>query len=241
MQNTDNRKEKSLIRKRDHLGLCEGVKYVFKDDGLVDWRAMVNKEHIYPNEKYFTDKKKPVPTSIEGLEDRECLIALAGLKELLSLRGYSNVDFQVLGDRDGTVTTKCTIVFTPNFETDGLPVSRSDIATAGAFNVSPQYSAYSHTISANRSMARAIRSFLNIHVVSSEEVGDDSSNSSPSKKEEGITPFSFLMNSINEKGLSIEDVKKICSENGLNSDWESYDAIKDNGALARKIWSKIPK
>ena len=241
MQNTDKRIESSSIRKRDPLGLCEGITYTFKDDGLVDWRAMVNKEHIYPNEKYFTEKKKPVPSTIEGLDDKECLITLAGLKELLALRGYSSLDFQVLNDRDGIITTKCTIVFTPNFETDGLSVSRSDIATAGVFNVSPQYVAYSHTISANRAMARTIRSFLNIHVVSSEEIGDDSASSSESKKEVVVSPYSFLMNSINENSLSIEEVKKICDTHGIDSTWDSYESLKDKGSLARKIWAKLPK
>ena len=236
----DNRIQASTISKRDNLGLCEGIKYEFKESGKINWRAMVNPEFVYPNEKWFTERKKDIPDSTAGLDDEQCIVSLAGLKELLSLRGYENLDFEVLKDSSGEITAKCSITFSPNYETDGKPVTRSDIATAGAFNVHKDYQVYTHTIAANRAMARCIRNFLNIHVVSKEEIGDITQE--PEKKTStGFDPFHILMDRINKASLNEEDVKIICAKSSLDTSWVKLSDMSDNGSFCRKLLSALNK
>jgi len=83
------------IYKRNEHGLLENVNYTFNDDGSVDWRAMVKPEFLYPNKDWFVRRNKPLPDSIEGLEDKQLLIMLGGIKELAKLRGYTSIDFDV--------------------------------------------------------------------------------------------------------------------------------------------------
>ena len=81
--------------KRNEHGLLESVDYEFNKDGSVNWRAMINSEHLYPNKEHFEMRKMPVPESIEGLEDNQLLIKLGGIKELLKLRGVKSVGYSV--------------------------------------------------------------------------------------------------------------------------------------------------
>lgn len=241
MTTLDNRLSFAKIVKRDTLGLCEGVKYDFKENGMINWRAMVNPEFVYPNEKWFTDRSKTPPTSVEGLDDEQCIVSLSGLKELLTLRGYENLEYEVLKDNSGEVTVKCDITFSPNYETDNKSVTRSDIATAGAFNVAKDYHVYTHTIAANRAMARCIRNFLNIHVVSKEEIGDITQQTEQKKETASIDPFSILMTRINNLSLSDGEIKELCVKSGLDSSWSSLEDLSKDGKFCRKLMAALPK
>jgi hypothetical protein len=46
---------------RDTNGLLLNTQYQFNPDGSVDWRAMVGKEHLYPNKDFFEKRGKPIP------------------------------------------------------------------------------------------------------------------------------------------------------------------------------------
>ena len=39
------------IYKRNEHGLLENVDYTFKEDGSIDWRAMIKPEFLYPNKE----------------------------------------------------------------------------------------------------------------------------------------------------------------------------------------------
>lgn len=234
----DNRLANIEKYSRDENGLMKNVEYVFNEDGSVNWRKMVDSEFVYPNEKWFIDRKQPIPESAEGLEDEQCIISLAGFKKLLSLRGYKSQTFSVVNDKDGIVTVKCSITFTPNYETSGLEVTKEDVATAGRFNVDEEFLNYIHTIAANRALSRTIRSFLNIHVVSKEELADKTAEKDVSvSKATDITPLTMML----KTGLTEEDIRTICIENGLDNTWESLAALEENKSLARKIWAKSRK
>ena len=46
---------------RDQNGLItdnESLEYKFKDNGLIDWRAMIRPEHLYPNKQWFEKEIK---------------------------------------------------------------------------------------------------------------------------------------------------------------------------------------
>ena len=47
--------------KRNQHGLLESVEYIFNDDGSVNWRAMINPEHLYPNKDWFEMRKMQMP------------------------------------------------------------------------------------------------------------------------------------------------------------------------------------
>jgi len=71
---------------RDQDGLINEKEYKFTSEGFVDWRAMIDPQFLYPNKDYFELRKQPMPTSIEGLDDKQLLIMLGGIKELARLR-----------------------------------------------------------------------------------------------------------------------------------------------------------
>ena len=81
--------------KRNEDGLLENAEYEFNEDGSVNWKAMIKPEFLYPNRGWFDARNKPIPNSIEGLDDKQLLIMLGGIKELAKLRGYCGVDFDV--------------------------------------------------------------------------------------------------------------------------------------------------
>ena len=50
-------------------GLLKSVKYEYNEDGSVNWRAMVDPKHLFPNKSWFEARNKAVPTSVDGLQD----------------------------------------------------------------------------------------------------------------------------------------------------------------------------
>lgn len=168
------------IWKRNEHGLIGSVDYAFKDDGSVDWRAMVPHEHLYPNKDWFETRRKPVPQTIDGLEDSQLLIKLAGIKELANLRGLQKVSYKVEESSEERCVVTCTISFIPNYEThnsqDGVVFS--SIANATIYNTNGFAGKFLECIAENRAFVRAVRNFLGIHIVGADEV-DSSKDKSP--------------------------------------------------------------
>ena len=54
---------------RNERGLLNDVQYIFNKDGTVNWRAMVNPAHLYPNKDWFNRRAQPIPETGEGLRD----------------------------------------------------------------------------------------------------------------------------------------------------------------------------
>jgi len=113
---------------RNSLGLLQSIDYEFNEDGSVNWRAMVDSKHLFPNKSWFEARNKPTPRSVEGLQDNQLLIKLAGIKELAKLRGYTSVRYDVIKCEKDHVAIKCEISWVPNFEnpsqeSDYLPAS----------------------------------------------------------------------------------------------------------------------
>ncbi len=67
------------ITKRNEHGLIDGANYVFQEDGTVDWRKMVNNNHIVPNRDNTSE------TDVTKLKDKDLIILLAGLKEVAQI------------------------------------------------------------------------------------------------------------------------------------------------------------
>ena len=210
--------------KRNEYGLIEDKKYVFDDNGLVDWRKMINPLYLVPNKQVFDRKGKKVPDTIEGLEDRELLILLGGLKELAQIRGFNSVTYPVLSASDGNVTVVCQIIWIPNYETEGRTVTFSAIGDATPKNTNSFGKDYLGPIAENRAFVRAVRNFLKINIVSQEEVNgnsvpNDSDNESVRKLRETMLQHGVTFDMIKSKLVqekvdkaetfsSIEDIPK---------------------------------
>ena len=225
------------IYKRNEHGLLENVDYEFNEDGSVNWRAMIKEEFLYPNKDWFASRKKDIPTSVEGLSDKQLLIMLGGIKELAKMRGYSTVAFDVTQPSDGYVTAKCTINWDKNYETQD-EVAYQDYANATLANTDNFCAKFLETIACNRAFVRCVRNYLNIHIVGADEI-DKSQGSGQAVEADAIatpiTPVDLLEKTLREKhGVdSFESCKKVLRDlwkddkyrNESAAEWDSFADI----------------
>ena len=237
--------------KRNELGLLEGVKYEYSEDGSINWRAMVDPKHLYPNKGWFETRNQPMPYSVEGLEDNQLLIKLSGIKELAKLRGFDGVRYEVIKCEKDHVAVKCRIHWIPNFESGtyyslkqgdddyfNSRVSFEDIANATTDNTSSFAQKFLETIAANRAFVRCVRNFLNVHIVGADEI--DSSNGTPpavaqANNKEKFSPLNVLMD---KTGLSDEEFSTF--KDILRSLWKGGQ-YKNESAADWGEWKDIPK
>lgn len=173
---------KPLVQKRDEFGLIEGLVYKFKDEGRrVDWRAMVPEKYLVPNRQYFERMNLPLPASNEGLEDKQLLILLDGIKYLADLRGYEYISYDIDSNVDRT-TIACKIQWTANYETEFHSKISSGVGDASFQNTSGFGNLFLGPIAENRAFVRAVRNFLKIEILGKDEVDGvkmENANSNP--------------------------------------------------------------
>jgi hypothetical protein len=241
-------------------GLIENKEYKFTPDGFVDWRAMIDPQFLYPNKDFFEIRKMQVPTSIEGLEDKQLLIMLGGIKELARLRGFKSVRYSVNHISTNYVVATCVIEWIGNFETSGESVIFEDVANATEANADNFCLKFLETIACNRAFVRCVRNFLNIHIVGADEI-DKSKNKAVDISDlvqssvVPITPQGALEKNVNNKLkiFSLEDFKvrlrdmwAVASENkdetmlNLLADAKNWNSFADVPAkTARVLMKKI--
>jgi len=201
--------------RRNEYGLFDNVDYKFTPSGRVDWRAMIDPQFLYPNADWFKARNQEVPDSIEGLEDNQLLIMLGGIKELAQLRGYSNVEHNIVHIHDGYVIDTCTITWIANYETKcgGSNyydvVTFQDTANATFENCSGFGAKFLETIAANRAFVRAVRNFLNIHIVGADEIDKSKNKAIEVDTQEVLT-----------KPSAASAFKNFAARNGIE-DWPS--------------------
>lgn len=158
---------------RNEYGLiCDGsVVYVYNDDGTINWRKMIKPEFLVPHKKWFQEKGLPVPETIDGLEDKQVLILLGGLKELAQTRGFESVSHVLTAPHENYVASVCSITWEPNYETRGESVKFSSIGDATPTNTSGVGKDFLAAIAENRAFCRAVRNFLKIHITAADEIG----------------------------------------------------------------------
>ena len=201
---TNNNQSGPSLYKRDENGLLINVNYAFNEDGSVDWRSMIKEEHLFPNKGWFESRKKSVPRTIDGLKDHQLLIKLSGIKELAKLRGFSDCYYDVVKCEENHVAVKCSITFTPNYETGSEPTVFSDMANATLNNTSNFATKFLETIACNRAFVRCVRNFLNVHIVGDDEIDkSDSTNLTTSiSKSSDLSPQGILKTICNNLGYS---------------------------------------
>lgn len=195
---------------RDEHGLIVGVDYPQTPEGLIDWRKMIKPEFLVPNKQIFERAGRTLPTSVEGLEDKELLILLGGIKNLARVRGYSSVGYRV-STAPGYVIAVCYIEWIGNFETEGKPVLFSGIGDASPANTNQMGQKYLGPFAENRSFIRCVRNFLNVNVLGQEEVEPEKEFTSTAPEASAAYLLEQVMR---EKKVSFEDVKgKLVKEN----------------------------
>jgi hypothetical protein len=197
-------------------GLIKGVKYVFTEDGLIDWRKMVKPEFLVSN------RQRTKETDVTKLEDRDLLILLGGIKELAQIRGYTSVRYDVHTPSPDYVVTTCSISWIPNYETEGRDVVFSAIGDASPSNTQSFAKFFLGPIAENRAFVRCVRNFLKINIVGQEELGNAKLASEESSDENTADPKVLLEKVMKEKGLTFEVVKKKL----IKEDFDDVDSIK---------------
>jgi len=212
--------------KRNEHGLLEsGVKYVYNSEGQVDWRKMLDSKHLAVNKANFEKRKQPIPPTVDGLEDKDLLLLLSGIKFLAHIRGFYDVEYSVTSPSNEYIVAACKIRWIPNFETEGREVSFSAIGDASPFNTNSFGKNYLGPIAENRAFVRAVRNFLRINIVSQEELAPTGhQESKPLEK-----TYELLQNAMTEAGVTLETIK-----NSLIK--EKFDGAEDI-----KVITDIPK
>ena len=234
--------------KRNQHGLLENVDYEFNEDGTVNWRAMIKPEFLYANKGWFDARNKPTPTSTEGLDDKQLLIMLGGIKDLAKMRGYHTVDFKMDNISDGYVTAKCQIDWIENYESANIGVypRYADVANATLANTDNFCAKFLETIACNRAFVRCVRNYLNIHIVGADEI-DKSQGSGQAVEADAIatpiTPVDLLAKTLRDKhGVdSFDSCKDVLrdlwkSEKYRNEEAKTWNSFSDIPAKeARKL------
>jgi hypothetical protein len=207
--------------KRNEFGLIEGYEYKFNEDGTINWRAMIKPEHLYPNKDWFEVRKLEIPSSIEGLGDHQLLIKLAGIKELAKLRGFISVEYSLNTISDKYATAVCEICWMANYETNGIAQIFSSTANATSENCSGFGIKFLEAIAENRAFVRAVRNYLNIHIVGDDEI-DKSKNKTAYEESDAIV-----------QSLTPQSALKNAAKQYL--DCQDFDAFKQH---LRKLWKE---
>ena len=194
---TENYVNGPLKLERDEFGLLKNVNYKFTPEGWVDWRSMIDPKFLYPNKDWFEARGLEVPDSIDVLEDAQLLIQLGGIKELARLRGFLGVSYELTHINEKTVAAQCTIDWIPNYENPN-GVRFESTANATTENTNGFGAKFLEAIAENRAFVRAVRNFLNIHIVGADEM-DKSKNKLAEIEETAQTVVSLTAQSSLEK------------------------------------------
>lgn len=214
------------LQKRDSNGLIEGVVYKYTEDGSIHWRAMINPKHLYVNAENFQRRGEVVPTSTEGVQDKDLISTLVGLRELADLRGKTSITYRPIVASSEYAAVVCQVAWVGNYETNMEPVVHEDCACATPYTTAELVQGYLLEMACNRALARAIRSFLKIGIVSKEELPPQKKkmNGSVSK----LSPSTVLADYMKGKGRTFEETKKKLVAEGCK-EFENY-----------KDWADVP-
>jgi hypothetical protein len=193
---------------RNKYGLLENkdIKYIYHDDGSINWRKMVKQEYLVPN------RQKTQETDVSKLEDKDLLILLGGIKELAQIRGYTKVEYKVVAAAENYFATSCRITWTPNYETSDKEIIFEALADASFNNTKSFARFFLAAIAENRAFVRCVRNFLKINIVSQEELGDVKILDDSSSQENPTSPYTLLEKVMKDKSISLDQLKKKISK-----------------------------
>jgi hypothetical protein len=196
--------------KRNKWGLLEGVKYKFRDDNTVDWRAMIKSEYTVFNSQLINEIQQKYLKAIkdikvEEVDDKYLLVLLAGFKELASIRGYTSVTYNIAHAAPDYAATSCRIEWIPNFETLGEKLIFESMADASIATTTGFGQNYLLAMAENRAFCRCVRNALGIHIIAFDEISSKiiTSNSNP------VAAASTMLKTVlDEKNISFDKLKE---------------------------------
>ena len=207
---------------RNEFGLIEGVEYKFNEEGKVDWKQMTPAKFLYvnndPKNKERIEKKynKPygeIDIVKDNVADSDLILMLGGIKALLQIRGYNFVDYNVVESSPSYASVSCRIEFIPNFESEGRSIIYSDNACATPDNTYSFAQNYLVEMATNRAFCRTIRSFLNVNIVSREELGKTVDEPQPTQQINNTKMVDQLQQKLDESHITFDQLKaKLISE-----------------------------
>jgi len=186
-----------------------------KENGLLDWRKVVDQNHLFLNPHYFASKgigiEDKSPEEIEELEasapDEAWLIKLQGWNQLAEARGVKEIRYAVQYRDHETSVVYCEMKLFPN-EEEKEEVVISGIGTAGFQSVTADFLPFMDTIGSNRAKIKALRSYFGI-----ESLGSDELN--PNEKVQVKSPpnlYKMLEEVMKEKGIETSDLRSLMLE-----------------------------
>lgn len=222
---------KIKVRERNELGLIKDIEYIFNEDGSVNWRGMVKKDFLYINPqnkskiiKKYNKEYQDLDIEQDKIEDVDLVILLSGLKYLAQLRGFNSVTYNVVSNSLEQCVCVCRVVWIPNYETEGKEMIFESIAGASIDNCVSFGRKYLPEFCENRSFARNIRNFLQISIVSKEELNE---NTESSNNESNTGPYMVLNDLMKTRKKDLDDIKKKMVTEGCNdaANWNSVTDI----------------
>jgi hypothetical protein len=219
---------------RDEYGLLHCVEYIFNIDHTINWRSMINKDHLVPNRDSFKNQKNVnlKELDVTTLPDNQLLILLAGIKELAQIRGYTNVNYDVIQAQPDYVAVKCTINWVPNYETNMQPVSFSALADAHLDNTKDFAKNFLMAIAENRAFIRCVRSFLKINIVGNDEMGKTTHVDAEIEPNTLTTqPVALLQKTMEENNISFDQIKERAVQKKMENA-ENWSKIEDISPLS---------
>jgi hypothetical protein len=223
-----------IYSRNPDTGLLNGIEYPFLENGLIDWRRMINKEFLVPNRDSFKNKDIDLKKiDIDSLPDSQLLILLGGIKELAQIRGFEKVEYKVISASMDYVAVKCTITWVSNFETCGRQVKFSALADAHLDNTKDFAKNFLMAIAENRAFIRCVRNFLRINIVGNDEIGK-SSNASNDTTEAGLSeappapqPIALLKQTMQKYNISFSQLKQGAIQKQIEKaeSWEKEEDI----------------
>tara|TARA_R110000823_G_scaffold110797_2_gene230966 strand:- start:109 stop:843 length:735 start_codon:yes stop_codon:yes gene_type:complete len=206
---------------RDKKGLVKGLEYKYDEQGLIDWRAMLDDKWLYANPSSVEKGVCKRNTPASELKDKDLCIMLGGLKELAQWRGFTSVRYDVVNASPEYVAMACEISWIKNFETNNIlekesssshreSILFSSVADAHFGNTRSFAKNFLAAIAENRAFSRAVRNFLRINIVSDIELGEVKGQETYTEEQSTIEidKIQVLKKLMEQKGVSFEDIKE---------------------------------
>jgi len=212
---------------RNECGLIENLNYEFDELGFVNYKKLIPREFLVPNKQFFQNRKIPVPDSIENLTDKEMIVLLNGYKILAAIRGFKSVDHQIISASQESVTIQTKISWIGNYETGFRSVDYTALATASLKNTHSFCKDFLAEIAQNRGEVRAIRGFLRIPILGSDELGpQNEEDNNPKNDSNPAGPHSVLQKKMTEKNITFDKIK-LASINKNISGADKWNSVLD--------------
>lgn len=186
------------IFKRLENGLVEGVEYIRRADGRIDWTKMIRPEYVVFNSK-LDDKLikaygKPAAELNYGellaagveVDPRHVMVLLQGFYELADLRGYYEATPQLVHADLQICACQTTISWLPNEEE---PEGKTSYGTADATMENTNGWGYLAAMAGNRAFVRAVKQGLRIPILGFDEIAkkDSALPEAPASQGSGST------------------------------------------------------